>query len=137
VDTLARAKELGFRLAVASSSKQVHLDSKIDRFGFGPHVLPHVYSAEHVTSGKPAPDIFLYAAERLSAEPDACLVIEDSPFGVEAGVAAGMETWGFLGGGHCLHDHTARLKAAGATRVLATHAALQQELARVMTEQIQ
>lgn len=132
LDTVALVKGAGLPMAVASSSRQVFLDSKIDRFGFRPFVGRHVYSAEQVAHGKPAPDIFLYAAERLTVEPDECLVVEDSPFGVEAGAAAGMTVVGFTGGGHCLDDHAQRLRAAGALRVHASHFALQQELISVI-----
>lgn len=134
LETVKLVADLGIPAAVASSSKQVFLDSKIERYGFAPFVLPHVYSAEFVDHGKPAPDIFLYAAEKLGVAPDSCLVIEDSPFGVEAGVAAGMEVWGFTGGGHCLEDHPIRLKQAGSSRIHEDHFALQQDIARVMEE---
>ncbi|MEO1658188.1 MAG: HAD-IA family hydrolase [Pseudomonadota bacterium] len=133
-ETLVMVSALGLKCAVASSSRQVHLDSKIERYGFSPLVSPHVYSAEHVAHGKPAPDIFLYAAERIGADPSVCVVIEDSPFGVEAGVNAGMQVWGFTGGGHCLEDHAERLVAAGAIRIHTSHTALQQELTLVTQE---
>jgi len=134
LDTVQLVQRLGFKSAVASSSQQVHLDSKIERYGFSPFVSPHVYSAEHVAHGKPAPDIFLYAAERISADPSVCIVIEDSPAGVEAGVNAGMQVWGFTGGGHCLEDHAERLVEAGAIRIHTSHTALQQELTLVTRE---
>ena len=51
-------------------------------------------AGDEVTNGKPAPDMFLLAAERLGVAPDQCIVIEDSPPGVQAGVAAGMHTIG-------------------------------------------
>ena len=100
--------------AVASSSRAVFLESKLKRTGLWELVAPHVYSGEAVANGKPAPDIFLYAAERLGAEPGRCLVIEDSANGVLAARAAGMTVCGFLGGGHCFEGHGARLEAAGA-----------------------
>ncbi|NRA29099.1 MAG: HAD-IA family hydrolase [Parvularculaceae bacterium] len=134
VEMMAAVAAAGVPRAVASSSQQVHLDSKIDRFGFRPYVGEHVYSAQYVEHGKPAPDIFLSAAERLGVAPDSCIVIEDSPFGVEAGVAAGMQVWGFIGGGHCLEGHAKRLLAAGALRIHVSHFALQQELFSVIKE---
>ncbi len=51
-------------------------------------------AGDEVTNGKPAPDMFLLAAERLGVPPERCIVIEDSPPGVQAGVAAGMHTIG-------------------------------------------
>jgi beta-phosphoglucomutase-like phosphatase (HAD superfamily) len=79
----------------------------------------NLFSATMVERGKPAPDLFLYAAQRLGAEPDRCLVIEDSPAGIEAAVAAGMTAIGFSGGSHCGPEHGARLQACGATLVIA------------------
>ncbi|MDQ0908574.1 HAD superfamily hydrolase (TIGR01509 family) [Streptomyces canus] len=54
-----------------------------------------IFSSQDVGRGKPAPDLFLYAAERMGVEPGRCVVIEDSPLGVQAAVAAGMDVYGF------------------------------------------
>ncbi|WP_409470456.1 HAD family hydrolase [Streptomyces sp. HC307] len=54
-----------------------------------------IFSSQDVGRGKPAPDLFLYAAERMGVEPERCVVIEDSPLGVQAAVAAGMDVLGF------------------------------------------
>lgn len=80
---------------------------------------PHVFSASQVAHGKPAPDLFLFAARQLGARPEDCLVIEDSATGIEAAIAAGMPVIGFCGGSHCPDDHADRLIAAGCSRVFA------------------
>ncbi|WP_055700530.1 HAD family hydrolase [Streptomyces silaceus] len=54
-----------------------------------------IFSAQDVGRGKPAPDLFLYAAERMGVAPEKCVVVEDSPLGVQAAVAAGMDVLGF------------------------------------------
>ncbi|KOV70797.1 HAD family hydrolase [Streptomyces sp. MMG1121] len=54
-----------------------------------------IFSSEDVGRGKPAPDLFLYAAERMGVAPQRCVVVEDSPLGVQAAVAAGMDVYGF------------------------------------------
>ncbi|GGZ65530.1 hydrolase [Streptomyces inusitatus] len=54
-----------------------------------------VFSAQDVGRGKPAPDLFLYAAERMGVAPERCVVVEDSVLGVRAAVAAGMDAYGF------------------------------------------
>ncbi|MGC9544879.1 HAD family hydrolase [Streptomyces sp. UG1] len=55
-----------------------------------------IFSSQDVGRGKPAPDLFLYAAERMGVAPERCVVIEDSPLGVRAAVAAGMDVYGFI-----------------------------------------
>ena len=104
--------------AVASSSTKEGLERKLRQVGLWPHFEPHVYSADHVANAKPAPDLFLHAADQLGVRPEQCLVLEDSVNGVVAARAAGMRVWGFLGGGH-VHDGLGnRLTAAGAERLV-------------------
>lgn len=116
-------------IAVASSSRAHFLESKLKRMGLWEKAAPHVYSADLVAHGKPAPDIFLHAAERIGVDPRACLVVEDSENGVRAGRAAGMIVCGFTGGGHCFDGHGARLLAAGAHTLSPGFAAFVAELA--------
>ncbi|CAL9492424.1 6-phosphogluconate phosphatase [Streptomyces sp. enrichment culture] len=67
-----------------------------------------IFSSQDVGRGKPAPDLFLYAAERMGVAPERCVVVEDSPLGVQAAVAAGMDVYGFTA-------MTPAAKLAGAT----------------------
>lgn len=108
--------------AVASSSTVRSLKRKLGLTGLADWFGDHVYSAEHVANGKPAPDLFLHAASRLGIEPSDCVVIEDSVNGVLAGAAAGMQVWGFTGGGHADAGLGDRLAEAGAHRVYETFA---------------
>lgn len=110
---------IGHPKAVASSSEKPALERKLRKTGLWEHFAPYVYSADHVAAAKPAPDLFLHAARELALPPEDCLVLEDSTNGVTAARAAGMRVWGFLGGGHHLGpDCGARLKAAGAERLV-------------------
>jgi HAD superfamily hydrolase (TIGR01549 family) len=104
--------------AVASSSGAAFLREKLALAGLLSAFDPHVYSADLVGRGKPHPDIFLHAAERLNADPSACLAIEDSVNGVLSARAAGMEVWGFTGGGHMDEPSGRRLAEAGAARLV-------------------
>ncbi len=108
----------GFDLAVASSSRTEFLERKLKHTNLWHLLTPHIYSAELVAHGKPAPDIFIYAAEKLNRNAQECLVIEDSVQGVKAGLAAGMVVWGFIGGGHCFDGHGESLLAAGAAKIV-------------------
>jgi beta-phosphoglucomutase-like phosphatase (HAD superfamily) len=67
-----------------------------------------------VKNGKPAPDLFLFAARQMNASPDRCVVIEDSVAGIAAARAAGMTVLGFHGGSHCRRGYADTLRAAGA-----------------------
>lgn len=111
---LVGAREKIGAIAVASSSRAHFLEAKLKRMQLWKAAAPHVYSADLVDHGKPAPDIFLYTAQKLDVAPERCLVLEDSVNGVVAGVAAGMTVWGFLGGGHIFDGHGGRLLEAGA-----------------------
>ncbi|HEY2249062.1 MAG TPA: HAD-IA family hydrolase, partial [Bradyrhizobium sp.] len=71
-------------------------------------------SAVQVPHGKPAPDLFLFAADQMQTQPARCLVIEDSVSGVTAALAAGMVVFGFCGGSHCRDGHAVTLRTAGA-----------------------
>jgi beta-phosphoglucomutase-like phosphatase (HAD superfamily) len=102
---------------VASSSTLARLRHSLGLTGLYARFAPHVFSAEQVARGKPAPDLFLHAATEMGYAPARCLVIEDSTSGVRGAVAAGMRVWGFIGGGHCADGHAARLRDAGAERV--------------------
>ena len=110
---------LGVRTCVASSSQPERLRHTLGVTGLWSHFDPHVFSASMVRNGKPAPDLFLYAADKMGARPQDCVVVEDSRAGVAAGRAAGMRVLGFTGGSHCPPDHAARLREAGADAVFA------------------
>lgn len=104
--------------AIASSGSMEGLERKLTRTGLWTLFHPHIYGADHVAQAKPAPDLFLHAAQALHAAPSDCLVIEDSKNGVIAALAAGMTVWGFLGGGHADDALGERLIAAGASRLV-------------------
>jgi HAD superfamily hydrolase (TIGR01509 family) len=103
---------------VASSSDVDRVSFSLALTGLAAHFGERVYTSQMVERGKPAPDLFLYAAERMRADPRRTLVIEDSVSGVKAAKAAGMTAWGFVGGSHYQsRDGKAILLGAGADRV--------------------
>jgi HAD superfamily hydrolase (TIGR01509 family) len=110
---------LPYRRCVASSSAPERLTLALEVTGLAPLFGPSVYSAVHVPRGKPAPDLFLFAACAMGEPPADCIVIEDSPLGVEAAIAAGMRVIGFTGGSHARPDLPRRLAGAGAHKLVA------------------
>jgi HAD superfamily hydrolase (TIGR01509 family) len=102
---------------VASSGTPEKIRHGLDCAGLYEQLAPHIFSATQVTRGKPAPDLFLFAAEQMRAQPARCLVIEDSVPGVTGAVAAGMTVLGFHGGSHCQAGHADKLAKAGAALV--------------------
>jgi HAD superfamily hydrolase (TIGR01509 family) len=104
------------RKAVASSSTPAALRGKLEQVGLWASFAPHIYGGTLVKRGKPAPNLFLHAADALGVSPSRCLVLEDSVNGVLAGCAAGMTVWGFVGGRHCSAASGPALVSAGASR---------------------
>ncbi|MFD6243055.1 HAD family hydrolase [Streptomyces diastaticus] len=96
VDVLGALRAAGVPYCVASSGS--HERIRVGHRRTGMHAWfpeEHVFSADDVGRGKPAPDLFLRAAERMGVAPERCAVVEDSPLGVEAARAAGMDVYGF------------------------------------------
>ncbi len=87
---LARLREAGVPCAVASSTQRLNIDAVLARIGLQ-EAFCAIVSAEDVVHGKPHPEVFLKAAERLRIAPDRCVVFEDAHVGIEAGHAAGMK----------------------------------------------
>lgn len=124
-DVLAALKARDMPFCISSSSSVQRLETTMRLTGLGHWFEGHIYSADFVKNGKPAPDLFLHAAGDMGFEPANCLVMEDSVAGVQAAIAAGMTCWGFVGGGH--YDggrEIARLRLfdAGAHQVFETMA---------------
>ena len=117
------------KACVASSSSPERLRHALSLVGLYDRFQPHIFSATMVVRGKPAPDLFLYAAQGMGVGPQRCVVVEDSLPGVAAAVAAGMTAIGFIGGSHCRPGHDVRLTAAGAALVIKRMAQLMPALA--------
>ena len=89
-ELLKYLKESNYKVAVASSSNMNHIINNMEKTGLKKYIDGFASGAE-VKNGKPAPDVFLLAAERLGVEPKKCLVLEDSKAGVIAGSSAGAK----------------------------------------------
>jgi HAD superfamily hydrolase (TIGR01509 family) len=104
---------------VASSATLDRIRVSLETAGLVRFFEPNLFSANDVPRGKPAPDLFLHAAAKMEVDPADCIVVEDSPVGVAAAVAAGMTPIGFVGGSHVQSQLPAQLTAAGARAVIA------------------
>lgn len=114
-DTLRELAAAGQPRCVASSGAPEKIHFNLGLTGLIEFFAPHLFSAHQVARGKPAPDLFLFAAAQMGFAPRDCIVIEDSVAGVTGAAAAGMTVWGFCGGSHCAAGDGERLRAAGAS----------------------
>ena len=109
--------QIALPVCVASSGPPEKISASLNRVGLYDRFAPHIFSAVQVRHGKPAPDLFLFAAEQMQISPARCLVIEDSVAGIAGAIAAGMTVLGFHGGSHCRPGYGGGLRAAGAAAV--------------------
>ena len=105
---------IGLPKCVASSGTPEKIRHGLECAGLYDLLAPNIFSATQVKRGKPAPDLFLFAAGQMQASPARCIVIEDSVPGIAGALAAGMTVLGFHGGSHCRPGYADTLRAAGA-----------------------
>lgn len=91
-EVIAKLSENSFPAAVASSSTSDYIKKVLQRFGFTDYFNDQICGIDMVQAGKPAPDLFLLAAAKLSTSPKNCLVIENAPDGIIAAYKAGMKS---------------------------------------------
>ncbi|QTD45335.1 HAD family hydrolase [Ottowia testudinis] len=100
----------GGRIACASGADRGKLVLQLGKTGLAGWFGPHVFSGHELPRTKPFPDVYLAAAAALGAAPEHCLVIEDTPTGIQAGVAAGATVWAYCPQA----EQAGALRAAGA-----------------------
>lgn len=108
---------------LCSNSTYQNIEDMLSLLGLFHFFEGRIFSAPDMGTKKPkpAPDIFLYAAEQFKISPEQCVVVEDSSHGVEAAHKAGMRVIGFTGARHTYPGHAERLSAAGAETVINHH----------------
>lgn len=124
-----------FPRCVASSSSLERINSSLSLTGLSNFFGQAIFSSSMVKHGKPAPDIFLHAADKMNTLAGSCVVIEDSPLGVQGAVAAGMTTIGYVGGGHSYQGHAQKLSAAGAVAICSNWIDVQEKLSILQSGQ--
>ena len=124
---LRATKHAAYALSWLRGPKCVASSSSIDRIRVSLESTdlirffePNLFSANEVRNGKPAPDLFLHAAGKMRVSPAECIVVEDSP----VGVAAGMTVIGFVGGSHAGGKLGNHLRATDASAVISDMRAL-------------
>lgn len=118
-----------FPKAIVSSSPTVWIDRHLRHIGLRELFGEHIYSGrEHVTRGKPAPDLYLYAAEQLSVRIEDCAILEDSPVGATGAVASGGHVIGMCMGTHCAVGHDQRLRDIGVAAIAQDYEDVRREL---------
>jgi len=104
--------------AVASSSSTRWIRTHLDHLGLRDSFEPHIYSGkEHVTRGKPEPDLYLHAAQELGIDIVRAVVLEDSRVGAAGALASGATVIGLAAGRHCLDGHGEMLRDVGVAHV--------------------
>ncbi len=113
-----RALSPDFPKAVASSSSTRWVRTHLAHLGLEDAFGPHVYSGkEHVERGKPAPDLYLLAAERLGLDIHRTVILEDSKVGATGALASGAAVIGLAAGRHCFDGHADMLRSVGVKQV--------------------
>lgn len=113
-----RALPTDLPIAVVSSSSTHWIATHLEHIGLRDRFGRHIYSGrEHVSRGKPAPDLYLHGAAALNVPIERCAIIEDSPVGVTGAVASGAHVIGLCAASHCGIGHAERLRALGAQNV--------------------
>lgn len=102
------------RIACASGADRFKLEMQLAHVGLDQAFGGAVFSGHDMPHTKPAPDVYLAAARHLNVAPQRCLVVEDSPTGIQAGIAAGAQVWAYAPD----RRNDAALQAAGASRLL-------------------
>ena len=106
------------KVCVGSNGERSNVIKGLALQGFEGHFKQgNIYTKDQVENPKPAPDLFLYAAEQMGADPSRCLVIEDSVSGAQAGLNAGMDVFGFTGVAHDKKTAESALKNIGITEI--------------------
>ncbi|NTU76521.1 MAG: HAD family hydrolase [Alphaproteobacteria bacterium] len=110
-------EKIDLPMCVASGSEPDRIEQTLRMTGLFDRFKGRIFSAVNVAKGKPAPDVFLWAAEQMNMQPEKCLVIEDSPTGIQGAKAAGMTVFGFVGASHVTPAWRMRVEGMGLDEV--------------------
>jgi HAD superfamily hydrolase (TIGR01509 family) len=115
----------GGRIACASGADRHKVEMQLQQLGLHQWFGPHIHSGHEQAANKPAPDVYLAAAAGLGVAPQRCLVIEDTPTGARAGLAAGATVWGLV------HGNPGVFAGLSVARTFTSMAAVAAELQRL------
>lgn len=123
--------DFGGRIACASGGDRIKLEIQLGKVGLAPYFGERVFSGQELPRNKPAPDVYLAAADSVQVPPARCIVLEDSVTGATAGVAAGATVIGFSRQGH--QNSAEDLRQAGARIIIGHMAELTQAIATLQS----
>ena len=130
-----RALPEEFPKAVASSSSTEWVRTHLAHLGLGHAFEPHIYSGrEHVERGKPAPDLYLYAARELGVDIRRTVILEDSKVGATGALASGASVIGLAAGRHCFDGHADMLRAIGVVQLASSFDEVAREIGLLSDE---
>jgi HAD superfamily hydrolase (TIGR01509 family) len=133
VEDVLRVLKPRYSICVATSSFPARVQASLTRTKLLEFFGDHVFTSTMVARGKPAPDLFLYAAQQMHAAPQDCVVIEDSTSGAQAAAAAKMSCIGFLGGSHVTAALGEKLKECGVLEIVDQMAGLPPLIDRILS----
>ncbi len=139
-EALSRLTALGVKFGVATGASTKRMKATLSAVGLTSTFGDAISTSDEVSAGKPAPDLFLLTADKIGVAPESCVVIEDSPFGIEGAVASGMTAIGFVGGSHLdntREEHSKVLEAAGAVFVTRSFGEIVERIENMLDEGIQ
>ena len=122
----AAHQRTGERIACASGADRFKVEMQLSKVGLIDFFAGRIFSGHEMARSKPAPDVYLAAAQHLQVAPSRCLVIEDTTTGVKAGVAAGATVWAYCP----LEQQGDALNQAGASRLFSQMADLPELMAQ-------
>ena len=122
----AAHQRTGERIACASGADRFKVEMQLSKVGLIDFFAGRIFSGHEMARSKPAPDVYLAAAQHLQVSPERCLVIEDTTTGVKAGVAAGATVWAYCP----LEQQGGALQEAGASRLFSQMADLPELMAQ-------
>lgn len=124
------------KIACASGADRIKVELQLNKVGLIKWFDGRIFSGHEMPKTKPAPDVYLAAAKHLEVDPSCCLVIEDTPTGVQAGVSAGATVWAYLSNTNQQKIQAIELVEAGAQKIFSSMQEMHSYLEKSASDQL-